>query len=57
MFLMWFVPLLLIGLVIWAVSGNNLAHLFKPAISHACPNCGKSPQADWKACPYCGQVL
>jgi hypothetical protein len=22
-----------------------------------CPNCGKSAQADWKNCPYCGNAL
>lgn len=22
-----------------------------------CPNCGRSVQADWQVCPYCGQTL
>jgi len=27
------------------------------APSHTCSNCGKSTQADWKTCPYCGNPL
>jgi uncharacterized membrane protein len=28
-----------------------------PAASRTCPDCGKPAQADWTACPYCGQKL
>jgi transposase len=57
MFLMWIVPLALIVLVVYAVSGGNLANAFKPAASRTCPNCHQPAQADWKTCPHCGQTL
>lgn len=57
MFLMWIVPLLLIGLVVYAISGNNFANAFKPAPSRACPHCNQPAQNDWKNCPHCGQNL
>ncbi|NOH01873.1 MAG: zinc-ribbon domain-containing protein [Chloroflexi bacterium] len=57
MFLMWIVPLLLIGLVVFAAAGGSLTQVFKPASSRACPNCGKTAQNDWKICPYCGRTL
>lgn len=57
MFLMWIVPLLLIGLAVYAVSGNNFANVFKPVSSRACPHCNQTLQNDWKVCPHCGQTL
>ncbi len=57
MFLMWIVPLVLILLVVYGVSGNNLANAFKPAASRICPHCGQAAQSDWKNCPHCGQTL
>lgn len=57
MFLMWIIPLALIVLVVYAITGGNLVSVFKPAASRACPNCGKPAQADWKTCPHCGQTL
>jgi hypothetical protein len=57
MFLMWIVPLLLIGLVVYAVSGNNFANIFKPATSRVCPHCNQPAQSNWKVCPHCGQIL
>lgn len=57
MFLMWLIPLLLIFLVVYGVSGNNLANVFKPAASRNCPQCGQAAQNDWKNCPHCGQTL
>ena len=57
MFFMWIVPLLLVGLVIYIVSGNNLANVLKPVASRACPSCNQSVQNDWKNCPHCGQTL
>ncbi len=57
MFLMWIVPLLLIGLVVYAVSGNNLVNVLKSVASRTCPHCNQSVQNDWKNCPHCGQTL
>lgn len=57
MFFMWIVPLLLIGLIVYAISGNNLVNALKPIASHACPHCNQAVQNDWKNCPYCGQAL
>ena len=60
MFFMWLIPLGFIVLtvlgIVWLVktigSGNN------PVVStQACPSCGRSVQADWKNCPYCGTSL
>ena len=57
MFLMWIIPLLLIGLVVYAISGNNFANAFKPAAGRTCPHCNQAVQNDWKNCPHCGQTL
>jgi hypothetical protein len=57
MFLMWIVPLLFIGLIVYAVSGNNLLNAFRLAANRVCANCGKPAQNDWKTCPHCGQTL
>lgn len=57
MFIMWIFPLLLIGLIIYAISGNNLVKAFKPVTNHTCPQCKQAVQNDWKICPHCGQNL
>ena len=57
MFLMWIIPLLLIGLVVYGLSGNNLARAFQPVSSHTCTQCNQAVQNDWKNCPHCGQTL
>ncbi len=57
MFLMWIVPLLLIGFLVYAISGNNLVNVLKPASSRTCPHCNQTVQNDWKNCPHCGQTL
>ncbi len=57
MFLMWIVPLLLIGLVVYAASGKNFANAFTFAAGRTCPRCNQSAQNDWKNCPHCGQAL
>ena len=58
MFLMWIVPLLLIGLVVYAVSsGNKFTNALKPVSSRMCPHCNQTAQSDWKVCPHCGQAL
>ena len=60
MIFMWLIPA---GLVVLFVLG--IAWLVR-AISasggpnlptRTCPNCGRSVQADWRNCPYCGQAL
>ena len=57
MFLMWIFPLLLIGLLVYAISGRNLTSIFNPGAARACPSCGQAMQNDWKNCPHCGQSL
>jgi hypothetical protein len=57
MFLMWIAPLLLIGLFVFAISGNNPTSIFKPAANRACLHCNQAVQNDWKNCPHCGQTL
>ena len=57
MFLMWIVPLLLIGLVIYAISGNHFTNALKSVSSRSCPHCNQVVQSDWKNCPQCGQTL
>lgn len=50
-----FLALIVLG-VVWVVrtlSGGAST----PAPAHTCPNCGKTVQADWKNCPYCGTAL
>ncbi len=56
MFLMWIVPLLLIGLVVYTISSNNNVNFLKPIASHICPQCNQAVQSDWKNCPHCGQT-
>jgi len=56
MLLAWGLPLALLGLVIYgAVRLANKPG--SPIKMWACTNCGKSVQADWKNCPYCGTEL
>lgn len=57
MFFMWIIPVLLIVLVVYAISGNNLANVFKPAASRTCQHCNQPVQNNWKNCPHCGQTL
>jgi hypothetical protein len=57
MFLMWIVPLLLIGLAVYAISGNPLMQAVQPASGHVCSQCGQATESDWKNCPHCGQTL
>ena len=57
MFLMWIVPLLLIGFVVYAISGNRLVTGLKPVADRTCPHCNQALQNDWKNCPHCGQTL
>ena len=57
MFLMWIVPLLLVGLVFYAMSGGNLLNVVKPTANRVCSHCNQPAQNDWKVCPHCGQAL
>jgi predicted amidophosphoribosyltransferase len=57
MFLMWIIPVLLIGFVVYAISGNNVINFFKPAASRVCSHCSQPAQHTWKVCPHCGQTL
>jgi hypothetical protein len=57
MFIMWIVPLLLIGIVIYAISGSQTVNILQPIASRDCPHCGQVAQSDWKVCPHCGQTL
>lgn len=57
MFLMWIVPLLLIGFVVYVISGNKLVTELKPVTDRNCPHCNQAMQSDWKNCPHCGQTL
>jgi predicted amidophosphoribosyltransferase len=55
---MWIIPLLFLGLIVFAVSSNNFpVNAFKPASNRACPQCNQAVQNDWKNCPHCGQTL
>jgi hypothetical protein len=57
MFLMWIIPLVLIGLIVYAASGNNLVNALKLVSNRTCPQCNQAVQNDWKNCPHCGQTL
>lgn len=57
MFLMWIVPLLLIGLFVYAISGNNLVKALTHVAIRACLHCNQAVQDDWKTCPHCGRTL
>lgn len=51
-------PLLPIGLVVagavWLVRGLSRP---TPTATRACPSCGSALQAEWKACPHCGEKV
>jgi hypothetical protein len=62
MLLAFLLPLGLIILVVWGVIALVRRPVTTvtppaPAVTRNCPSCGKSAQADWKTCPYCGQNL
>lgn len=57
MFLMWIIPLLLVVLVIYLLSGNKPALAPSPTASRVCGTCNQPVQSDWKNCPRCGQTL
>ena len=59
MIFMWLIPVSFITLavlgVVWLV--RNIGNSTPPSSQSPCPNCGKSTQADWQNCPYCGAAL
>ncbi len=57
MFLMWIIPLLIIGLIFYIAGGNSLVNALNPVASRSCPHCGQAAKNDWKNCPHCGQTL
>jgi hypothetical protein len=42
MFLMWIIPFLLIGWIVYAISGNSLVSAFKPASNRVCQHGGQT---------------
>lgn len=60
MIFMWFIPL---GLIVMA--GLGIAWLVRVIVNpggsvstaRTCPHCGRTAQADWHTCPFCGQAL
>ncbi len=59
---MWLFPLGLLALLIlgvaWLVKAVAQPGGQTPAApGRTCPDCGRSAQADWKKCPYCGATL
>ncbi len=59
MLFMWLIPVGLIALVIYGIVAlvRGTGHSSTPLTQRTCPNCGKSTQADWLTCPYCGTAL
>lgn len=60
MIFMWLIPvgliILVVAGVIWLVRAIGGAG-GPPSPARTCPNCGRTVQADWRNCPYCGQIL
>ena len=56
---MWLIPVGVITLIVFGVAAlvQNAGNLTPPTSQNSCSNCGKSVQADWKNCPYCGTAL
>jgi len=54
------IPLGLLGLLIaggiWLMRRMGSASAAVPR-SRMCPNCGQPVRADWRNCPYCGELL
>lgn len=55
-----FIPLILIVAIVLGVISlvrGSRSVPVQPAATQTCPNCGRSVQSGWVACPYCGQNL
>lgn len=59
MLFMWLIPVGFIALVVFGIAWlvKNVNNSTPPAVQNPCSNCGKSVQADWQNCPYCGTAL
>lgn len=62
MALMWLIPvgglvLLVVGAVALINGLTRSGYPASPMSDRKCSNCGKSAQADWTTCPYCGKSL
>jgi hypothetical protein len=65
MIFMWIIPLgfltLLVAGIVWLVRAatGGLSHPTPqtPPATGTCPGCGRSTQAAWQLCPYCGESL
>ncbi|NOH01872.1 MAG: zinc ribbon domain-containing protein [Chloroflexi bacterium] len=55
----WLIPIGIITLIVLGIISlaRNTGAPTPPAPQKPCPNCGKSTQADWQNCPYCGTAL
>jgi uncharacterized membrane protein len=56
---MWLIP---VGFIVLTVLGvfwlvQNVGNSRLPSSQNPCTNCGKSVQADWQNCPYCGTAI
>ncbi|OGO27369.1 MAG: hypothetical protein A2Z16_05480 [Chloroflexi bacterium RBG_16_54_18] len=60
MIFMWLIPISLVVLVGFGIAWlvRAIGNAGRPiAATRPCPNCGRSSQADWRNCPFCGQAL
>ncbi len=59
MVFMWLIPIGAIALIVFGVVAlvRNNGNPTPPSSQTPCLNCGKSVQADWQNCPYCGTTL
>ncbi len=56
---MWLIPIGILALIVFGVAAlvKNAGNPTAPVSQTPCPSCGKSTQADWQNCPYCGSAL
>jgi uncharacterized membrane protein len=59
MLFMWLVPVGILALIVFVVASlvRNNGNPAPLASQTPCHHCGKSTQADWQNCPYCGTTL
>jgi hypothetical protein len=56
---MWLIPIGILALIAFGVAAlvKNAGNPTPTVSQTPCPNCGKTTQADWQNCPYCGSAL
>ncbi len=56
---MWLIPIAILVLIAFGVAAlvKNAGNPTPTVSQTPCPNCGKTTQADWQNCPYCGSAL